>query len=490
MTSGRWTLRRLFQTSLILIGAMVVMSGILLYYTTRDQNADGDIINLAGKQRMLSQRIVRLILESELDSNATHRAEALKKLEYSLTELKSAHDLLTENKSFSSYLKRDSLKILNTSTSYFETFSQEVEQVLKGELTDHELAIHQLAIDADYYMNNMDELANQLILDSKIRSELVIRLELAFTILTLFLLIAEYYIVFKPVDAIMADAIEETKKLFDIAPTAIIIVDSDDLSIREINDEGESLLHVSYKEALEMNLSDFIDDEIAKALEHFATHEHEYVLKGLEGIIRNYNRNEVTCLISVGKFVYRGKTHLLIGMADITEQKQSEEVFERLATIDEMTGLYNRRTGLLMMGKEFEKAKRHIYDITMCFIDMDGLKHVNDTFGHAEGDWYIRTVATVLREGIRSGDIGMRFGGDEMVIGFVNCDEPTARDIMERIQKVIDIVCERENKPYDIGISYGLSDYEKDAPMTLESFINYADERMYTVKMKKKNTRV
>lgn len=157
------------------------------------------------------------------------------------------------------------------------------------------------------------------------------------------------------------------------------------------------------------------------------------------------------------------------------------------ATTDEMTGLLNRRTGLLILEKELEKAKRLSADLTICFIDLDGLKFVNDNYGHFEGDWFITTISIILQDTIRSGDTAFRLGGDEFVIILANCTINKARKVLNRIEDVIKEVNKKNYKPYKIGISYGFANYKSNHAKTIEEFIHFADKQMYEDKKLKKS---
>lgn len=481
--------RRLYKLSLIVIGIVIILSTMFVINKIKAQENLGQLINETGKQRMLSQRIIKSALGMEVATSSSQFSKYYKELEFSTNLIRNTQNEMENNGVIRMLKGANSEPVIDLITPYYDEIMRFADQILTSneKLSPEDCDL--LELNGEYYLEYMDELVALLSKYSTESSRGITDLVILLLAIVLGLLFGVYLLIFKPADLQIAMAIEETKKLFDIAPTAIIIVDPKDLTIQEINDAGEALLQINYEEALRMNIQDFISEETQKQIQHFSEREHEYILKGVEADVRDLNRNEIVALMSIGKFNFGGREHLLIGLADITSQKETEEVFEKLATIDEMTGLFNRRTGLVMIGKEFEKAKRHIYDVTICFIDMDGLKHVNDTFGHSEGDWYIRAVTTVIKEGIRQGDIGMRFGGDEIVLGLINCDQAEAEQIMARIQKVLDLIIAKEKKPYEMGISYGFSEYKKDVPISVEAFINFADERMYAVKTMKKSTR-
>lgn len=171
---------------------------------------------------------------------------------------------------------------------------------------------------------------------------------------------------------------------------------------------------------------------------------------------------------------------------DKTKEKLSEEKLKFYATVDEMTGLLNRRTGLLLLEKEFKMAQRAQIDLTICFIDADGLKAVNDKYGHYEGDWMIKKLSESIQESIRESDFACRLGGDEFLIALIDCDEENASIIISRIEEKIDGINAGNKKPYDIEMSYGLANYSDGREKSLDDYIKRADTMMYEDKIKNK----
>jgi diguanylate cyclase (GGDEF)-like protein len=102
---------------------------------------------------------------------------------------------------------------------------------------------------------------------------------------------------------------------------------------------------------------------------------------------------------------------------------------ERAASsIDELTGAYRRDPGLMELAREVARAKRREEPFVLAFVDVDRLKVVNDTLGHAAGDHLLRRVVDTLRTHLRSYDLTVRFGGDEFVCGLLNATSSTAAE--------------------------------------------------------------
>jgi len=167
---------------------------------------------------------------------------------------------------------------------------------------------------------------------------------------------------------------------------------------------------------------------------------------------------------------------------DFTKEKELEERLTYYATIDELTGVYNKRIGLEIVRRELELATIRKSPVTIVFIDTDGLKMINDTFGHIEGDECLRTIAKVIKESIRGSDTVFRFGGDEFVIAFIQCNLDKAKEIMEGIVDKLSRITLELKKIYPLSISYGFSIFNPQNPLPLDELIIAADKDMYRMK--------
>jgi diguanylate cyclase (GGDEF)-like protein len=152
---------------------------------------------------------------------------------------------------------------------------------------------------------------------------------------------------------------------------------------------------------------------------------------------------------------------------------------KRFSEIDSLTGVYNRRKGFDML-----EAILSDYDeqLSICFIDVNGLKVVNDTLGHEAGDKLLQTSAELLKQKIRNEDVLCRFGGDEFVIGFVGTTPQEAEVIWKRILEGVQRFNQTEETAFIISLSHGVSGISELSQVNLEALIHLADERMYREK--------
>lgn len=172
------------------------------------------------------------------------------------------------------------------------------------------------------------------------------------------------------------------------------------------------------------------------------------------------------------------------------QRKKYEFELKRQANYDIMTKALNRTTGIAMLEKIHELANRHNIAFSIAYIDINNLKHINDTLGHSCGDDLIKAVALCIIKEIRTSDIFIRLGGDEFLIVFHNTNFEKAKIAINRINKEIDKYNKTQGKPFSIGISVGIVEYSKDRRLSVNQLIEKADKLMYINKKLKKNNTI
>ena len=162
---------------------------------------------------------------------------------------------------------------------------------------------------------------------------------------------------------------------------------------------------------------------------------------------------------------------------------------EYYAARDPLTNLFNQRVFNDMMAYEIKRAAKHDYPFALMIIDCDNFKPINDNFGHAFGDKFLQTVADILEEEKRDGDIVARYGGDEFTIILPECDENGAMTVARRIASRIENtkLIAPDNSRVGITISSGICVYPIHTMSQTEMFI-IADSMMYQAKEEGKNS--
>ncbi len=175
----------------------------------------------------------------------------------------------------------------------------------------------------------------------------------------------------------------------------------------------------------------------------------------------------------------------------LRELERSNRELHGLSIRDELTGLYNRR-GLYVLGEQhFKLTQRNKGKFVLFFADLDGLKSINDSFGHTEGDEAIRNAARLLKKTFREADILGRFGGDEYVVLAVGCRDPKA-DIQRIKTRLIRNLVEfnrKSRKPYPLSVSLGSAIFDYKKAKTFEELMVDADRMLYEQKREKNSRR-
>jgi diguanylate cyclase (GGDEF)-like protein len=159
--------------------------------------------------------------------------------------------------------------------------------------------------------------------------------------------------------------------------------------------------------------------------------------------------------------------------------RQKEELRE-MAAIDELTKVYNRRYFFEQLEREMAAAQRYDSPLALLIVDLDGLKYINDNYGHSAGDGALRTVAQCLVRLSRAADLVARLGGDEFAVILPRTDKGGAADIGARLQQAVSqsplYVAEGVSAP--LTISCGCGAFPEDAP-DIEGLLRQADGSMY-----------
>ncbi|MFO7667813.1 MAG: MASE3 domain-containing protein [Desulfobacterales bacterium] len=172
---------------------------------------------------------------------------------------------------------------------------------------------------------------------------------------------------------------------------------------------------------------------------------------------------------------------------DITERKRMEEKILALSVTDQLTGLYNRRGFLFHAEQQFKLSDRNKSGLLLFYADLDLLKWINDTMGHEEGDKALIEAANVFKDTFRTSDIIARLGGDEYAALIVDITGTNSEILTARLQNLIDIWNNQENRKYKLSISIGCAYYDPEKPCSIDDLIARADKLMYEQKQSKKN---
>lgn len=171
--------------------------------------------------------------------------------------------------------------------------------------------------------------------------------------------------------------------------------------------------------------------------------------------------------------------------------RMSDLIFEleNMYVQDVLTGLYNRR-GFEKYGRmQFSQARAKDSTVCVIGIDMDGLKPINDIYGHHEGDSALRSVGYAIQEAAVPGQIGARIGGDEFEVIFPCEDEDDVKNWIRIFERSLSKYNQKSGKPYEVHASWGYKVTVPTVNDTIESFMKESDNIMYRNKIENKKKR-
>lgn len=174
---------------------------------------------------------------------------------------------------------------------------------------------------------------------------------------------------------------------------------------------------------------------------------------------------------------------IAVQLGSLIKRKMMEEEIERLATTDKLTQAYNRAKFDEIMEREMERHRRYNRPLSLLMFDIDHFKEVNDTYGHAIGDYVLKTMSELVRKKMRKTDYFVRWGGEEFMIIASETDLKTGRNTAERIRKIIESY--KFDEAGKVTVSFGVTQFGKGD--TADTFVKRADDALYKAKANGRN---
>ena len=261
---------------------------------------------------------------------------------------------------------------------------------------------------------------------------------------------------------------EKHRNYIENAPDGVFVIDEKGHYI-EVNRASSKMTGYSKDELLQMTISDLLTEESQEAgMNHF----NNLLEKGsARGSLQHKHKDGTKIWLTVDA-VKLTEDRFLGFAKDITYQKKVEEQILYISYHDQLTGLYNRR----FYEEELKRldTKRNL-PLTIVMGDVNGLKLINDSLGHAMGDELLKKTAEVIKKGCRADDIIARLGGDEFVIILPKTDAFETEQIIKRIN---DLASKEKVGAIDISISFGYATKSNEEENIQEIF-KYAEDLMY-----------
>lgn len=172
----------------------------------------------------------------------------------------------------------------------------------------------------------------------------------------------------------------------------------------------------------------------------------------------------------------------------VSDLEKANDRLRNLSLTDALTGLHNRRGFMILATGLLKFARRAAYSVCLLYIDLDSLKYINDTFGHAAGDSAITQFSHILTDTFRDSDVIGRLGGDEFVALIADATESDLASIQSRLQNNVDAYNLRSDPRQAFSFSLGVIQVEPESTITMEELLSEADAAMYQHKIRRRRT--
>ena len=220
----------------------------------------------------------------------------------------------------------------------------------------------------------------------------------------------------------------------------------------------------------------------------------------VEGVVADFRPGEVIVFPVIYKSVPLGVVVLATGRTFDPDHRARIDLFlqglglalnnamahdrlQRLAALDPLTGVYNRRFGLVRLHEEFGRAVRANTPVGILMLDIDHFKAVNDTYGHLVGDRLLKSICAIARSSLREGDVLLRYGGEEFLAVLPAASAEDLRLVGERLRRAVeDSALSDGAKTVRVTLSVGGAAYPNQNVESEEVLIRLADEALYRAK--------
>ena len=448
-----------------------------------------NVINTAGRQRMLSQKISKDVAMLRQDYNADIQEHYVAELDKSIKELSVNHRNLIEHDN--SELVQHMFEDLDGVKDDFLTGAQNaIDYIGSEEPYDIQKLITARRTVLSYeneFLTLMDGIVDQYNWEAEQSFEWIRRVEFTFFIFLVVSIIVLIAIVFVPAHKTFRELYLEASenstnmlRLFDIMRNALFMV-TDEGKIILYNKKSEDMLN---KLTIDKSIT-FVNELFEEASVSWEEIKNKMVdsdyLSTVEVTFEKHT--PIIAEASVSSGLYQGQEVMLLNLYDVTTQKKVEETLTNLVIKDNLTGLYNRYHLENIIDDEINRAERYDIPLSIIILDLDHFKKINDYWGHPIGDQILKQTATILLENIRKADTVFRLGGEEFVILLSHTNLIGADQVAEKVRQAIEKSIHATVGKYTA--SFGVA--QRKPGETFRSLYHRVDKALYAAKNSGRN---
>jgi diguanylate cyclase (GGDEF)-like protein/PAS domain S-box-containing protein len=233
------------------------------------------------------------------------------------------------------------------------------------------------------------------------------------------------------------------------------------------------------------SILDLIDDADRQRVREAIRQRLAGEVDSIEYTVHGIRKNGTTMVMDIKSVrdTFDGRPAIFGTVVDITARRQMEEALKAAVLLDPLTGLYNRRGFLALAERQLLVARRRKQSLILLSADLDDLKTINDTYGHAVGDEALVGAAAVLKQTYREADIVARLGGDEFTVFPLDATVNSVPLMLERLERNLEQWRSDHSLPYRLSLSTGSAVLNAaDLSQNLEQLMATADANLYRQK--------
>jgi len=494
-----------YRIALGLIAILSCLSYFSLSFAIKEEGNSSTIINLSGRQRMLSQQVLLTSTILITSRNTGKYAEQKRKLNNTIQLMKDEHNILIRGHKRSDTATSLPPKIR---AIYFST-PHEIDKQINNFL-GHAIAFSNTAVKNQNYNNlhyqalsisapkilkSLDAAVSQYEFESKQKTAQILTIERIVLGITLFVLLLEVLFIFRPmVNRLGKEAtalVNRMNKFFGIASSlgeGLIVTDAKGV-IQFVNPAANESLGWSNNELLNKKLTETIDGiNTEQSNDCSPIIQGEMPKRVDDTIFIRKNGTPQHVAYTTNTFREHGETtQFIITFRDISTRKKHDKQVQYFAYHDYLTNLPNRRLFTDRFNMELAHAKREQSNLAIMFLDLDGFKEINDKFGHDIGDEILQETAHRICQIIRETDTVARMGGDEFILLLPKIEQPSdATNIAKKIVTALAKPIVTRGVTQSISTSAGISFFPSDGN-DHDTLVAKADYAMYYIKKRGKN---
>ncbi len=494
-----------YRIALGLIAILSCLSYLSLSFAIKEEGNSSTVINLSGRQRMLSQQVLLTSTMLITSKNTTKYIEQKRTLNDTIKLMKDEHNMLIYGSKQSDRSISLPLKIKAIYFSAPHEIDKQINNFLGHAIAfgnapienqnDNNLHYQALSISAPRILKSLDAAVSQYELESKQKTAQILTIERIVLGVTLLVLLLEVLFIFRPmVNRLGKETttlINRMNKFFGIASSlgeGLIVTDEKGV-IRFVNPAATENLGWDNNELLNKKLTETIDGINTEQSNDCSPIIQGEMPKRVEDtIFIRKNGKPQHVAYTTNKFQENGETtQFIITFHDISTRKKYDTQVQYFAYHDYLTNLPNRRLFTDRLNMELAHAKREQSNLAVMFLDLDGFKEINDKFGHDAGDEILQETARRICQIIRETDTVARMGGDEFILLLPKIEQASdATNIAKKIVTALAKPIVARGITHAVSTSAGISFFPTDGN-DHDTLVAKADYAMYYIKKRGKN---